>query len=94
MEGDSVWIMPGQKILYDVSSPRLYMLIIQVRTYYGYTYYSIGCTHYGCTYYGYTYYSIGCTHYGCTYYGCTTYMLTIIQGEFIYDRVDPIPMVT
>ena len=77
MEGDSVWIMPGQKILYDVSSPRLYMLIIQVRTYYGYTYYSIGCT-----------------HYGCTYYGCTTYMLTIIQGEFIYDRVDPIPMVT
>ena len=30
VEGDSVWIQPGQKILYDVSSPRLYMLIIQV----------------------------------------------------------------
>ena len=29
VEGDSVWIQPGQKILYDVSSPRLYMLIIQ-----------------------------------------------------------------
>ena len=29
IEGDSVWIMPGQKILYDVSAPRLYMLIIQ-----------------------------------------------------------------
>ena len=28
-EGDTVWIQPGQKILYDVSSPRLYMLIIQ-----------------------------------------------------------------
>ena len=31
VEGDSVWIQPGQRILYDVSSPRLYMLIIQVR---------------------------------------------------------------
>ena len=30
VEGDSVWIQPGQKILYDASSPRLYMLIIQV----------------------------------------------------------------
>ena len=30
MEGDTVWIQPGQKILYDASSPRLYMLIIQV----------------------------------------------------------------
>ena len=29
VEGDSVWIQPGQRILYDVSSPRLYMLIIQ-----------------------------------------------------------------
>jgi hypothetical protein len=29
IEGDSVWIMPGQKILYDQSSPRIYMLIIQ-----------------------------------------------------------------
>lgn len=29
VEGDSVWIRPGQRILYDVSSPRLYMLIIQ-----------------------------------------------------------------
>ena len=26
-----VWIQPGQRILYDVSSPRLYMLIIQVK---------------------------------------------------------------
>ena len=29
VEGDSIWIQPGQKILYDVSSPRLYMIIVQ-----------------------------------------------------------------